>query len=268
MRVPDPHDSSADSPAPELRLDEISTYWSLLRSAHQGSGGSAVPARNALVMRYNGAIRKYLVALMGNEQEANEVAQEVVIRMLRGDFATATPERGRFRDYLKTAVRNEFVRYLKKKGRRAMVALDSIPEPTDETAAPPYAEHDQQWVAHWRSDLLEKTLRLLEDYQRQRPHEGNIYHDLMRLRMKHPENDNHQLALQLFEATGRRLSPEAFRGQLMRARRKFAELLLGQVAATLDKPTPEDVEEELFAVGLMNYVRDLLPSDWRTRDQF
>ncbi|MBI1914789.1 MAG: sigma-70 family RNA polymerase sigma factor [Planctomycetes bacterium] len=256
---------SVGAPAPDARLEEISTYWSLFRLAHQGTGASASAARNALVMRYNGAIHRYLAALLHNEQEAQEVTQEVVVRLLRGDFAAATPERGRFRDYLKAAVRNEYLRYVKKKGRRAAVSLEVLP-----SAANTFAEwlddpQDPHWLAEWRRDVLAKTMRVLQSYERET--EGNLYHTLMRLRTEHLDDDNSQLAQRVLEETGRAFSPEAFRGQLLRARRKFAELLLEHIAATLDQPTPENVEAELSDLGLLGYVRDLFPADRRNRGQ-
>jgi hypothetical protein len=39
----------------------------------------------------------------------------------------------------------------------------------------------------------------------------------------------------------------------------FAQLLVEEVAKTLDQASPSDVEEELTDLGLMTYVRDYLP---------
>src|SRR6516225_9748112 len=101
MNQPSPH--PAHGPA---RLDEIPTQWSLLRLAQQNSFRVAGPARNTLALRYAGAIRSYVGAQVKDQQDADEVAQEVLVRIIRGDFAGADPQRGRFRDLLKVAVRN------------------------------------------------------------------------------------------------------------------------------------------------------------------
>ncbi len=50
-------------------------------------------------------------------------------------------------------------------------------------------------------------------------------------------------------------SPEAFRKQLSRARRKFGELLIDKVARTMRNATPEEQEEELSSLDLLKYVR-------------
>ena len=60
------------------------------------------------------------------------------------------------------------------------------------------------------------------------------------------------------------IGPEAFRKQVSRARRLFAELLVAETARTLDNPTPLAVEEELIDIGVMKYVKAFLPADWRT----
>lgn len=65
-------------------------------------------------------------------------------------------------------------------------------------------------------------------------------------------------------AGGRTIRPEAFRKQVSRARRLFAELIVAETSRTLGDPTPLKVEEELIDIGVMKYVRPYLPTDWRT----
>ena len=73
------------------------------------------------------------------------------------------------------------------------------------------------------------------------------------------------LAARVSERTGQPLKADAFRKQLSRARRFFAGLLIDEVAQGLQERTPERVEEELVDLGLMPFVRDFLPPDWRSR---
>jgi hypothetical protein len=82
----------------------------------------------------------------------------------------------------------------------------------------------------------------------------------------HPEDDSATLAARTTALIGRPIRGDAFRKQLSRARRLFAELLLAEVARTLKKPTTAEVELELIEVGLMPYVSPYLPADWRNRD--
>src|SRR5262245_26787031 len=147
-------DPTPPPPEPGSRLDNISTQHSLLREAQQPSPASGVAARQALVMRYNRAVRRYLGALLRDEQDADEVAQEVVLKMLRGDFAGVKPERGRFRAYLKMAARSTALSYLSRKQR--------APAPRDDLdLQAPDGAGEEQWLAGWRKSLLGAALQAL-----------------------------------------------------------------------------------------------------------
>src|SRR2546430_1665631 len=105
-----------DPAKPRGRLEDIPTRWSLLRLATEPAT-QAGPARKALVLRYAGAIRGYVGAMTPDSADADELAQDIVVRLLRGDFAGADPARGRFRDLLKVSVRNQVRTFLSKKSR-------------------------------------------------------------------------------------------------------------------------------------------------------
>jgi hypothetical protein len=40
-------------------------------------------------------------------------------------------------------------------------------------------------------------------------------------------------------------------------------MLLEEVSRLITNPTPERVQEELATIGLMEYVKDFLPTDWK-----
>jgi hypothetical protein len=242
------------------RLDEIETNWCDLRTAHLTSVTLAGPARNALVLRYNGAIRRFLGVLIHDPHDLDEVAQEMVQRLLRGDFARADPTRGRFRDLLAVAARNLARSYWTRKQRRAArPLLADVPAAPEAESFP----QDEEIIANWRAEVLKLTWAELERYQRTHP--GSIAFTLLRLRTDHAEDDSEALAARLSRKVARPFRADAMRQQLRRARLRFAELLVQEVANALDQPTPDDIEEELIALGLMEYVRDFLPPDWRTR---
>ncbi len=72
-----------------LRLDQIETQWSLLLRAHEMASADAL---NTLVLRYSPVIRGYIRNLTRNDADADELAQEAVIRILKGDFFRSGPE--------------------------------------------------------------------------------------------------------------------------------------------------------------------------------
>jgi len=247
-------------PEPEhqpSRLEAISTRWTQLRRAHQGSILSAGEARDALVLRYLPAVRRYVGALVRNDQDADDIAQDVVLRLMSGDFAGADPERGRFRDLLKTAIRNMVRNFWDRQKRRRPAALDVA---SLEAAADPPDEGP--WLAAWRRSLLDLAWKALEQHERDRP--GSVAYTLLRLRTDHPDDTSEQLAARLSERTGRPHRAATARQQLRRARLQFADLLVAEVANGLDAPTPDRVEDELIALGLFELVRDFLPPDWKT----
>lgn len=238
----------APDPGPRLSLDRISTQWSVVNNPGQ------------FVVRYAPAIRGYLQAILRNAHEAEEVEQEFLMRVVQKGFARADPDRGRFRDYLKTSVRNAALTRLRKKKEAAYGDVAALGLSAADPAQP---ADDVVWLADWKRCLLDRAWRALDSHQHRSP--GNLFHTVLRAAVDHPEEDSKQLAARVSAEVGRELSPEAYRKQVSRARRMFAEFLVDEVAQTVEGGTAEGLEEELLETGLMDYIRDFLPEDWRGR---
>jgi RNA polymerase sigma-70 factor (ECF subfamily) len=228
---------------PASNLDRISTQWSQLDN----------PAH--FLMRYAPAVRSYLVALLKNPHDAEEATQEFLLRVMEQGFVRANPDRGRFRDYLKIAVRNAAMTLLRKRKAMSLQAVE--PSLADQTSA------EERWLATWRQCLLDKAWRALENYQHRHP--GNWAYTVLKTVVDQPQADSTCLARQVSAITGHALEPAAFRKQLSRARHRFAEFLVQEIADTLDRATPEEIETELGELGLLEYVKDFLPADWRAK---
>lgn len=233
---------------PKSRLDEISTRWNQVGDPLQ------------FVMRYGPAIEKYLHALIGNRDDAAEVSQQFLTSMLQHKFGSANPDQGRFRNYLKTAVRNAARMHFRSRQSQKNIASDEA-KLRDIPAREPRA--DETWLAEWRRIVLDRTWAALHRHQQSVADSPAFA--VMKLASQHGESeDSDTLAERLSQQTGRPIRAEAFRKQLSRARRLFAELLVREVAQTLEDPTAEDVEAELAETGLMKSIRQFLPKDWRT----
>src|SRR5262245_43217052 len=143
-------------PAPR-RLDEIPTQWTLLHLAHRPSLSTSGEARNVLVLRYASAIRNYVGALVRDEQEADELAQEVVVRLLRGQFAAASPDKGSFRRMLMVAAHNLVRTHYSRKQRQtgSAVDLEAVGELPDVPAL------EAEGLARWKQALLELAWKSL-----------------------------------------------------------------------------------------------------------
>src|SRR3954466_3601502 len=111
-----------DAFGPPPGLKQISTHWPLITDPAQ------------FVLRYAPAIRQYLVALLRNAHEADDVTQEFLLRGLLRGFVRTTHLRGRFRDYLKTAVRNAALSHLSRRADRGARGPDPdhLIQPEDE----------------------------------------------------------------------------------------------------------------------------------------
>jgi DNA-directed RNA polymerase specialized sigma24 family protein len=215
---------------PGSRLDDIGTNW--------GEVGDP----RLFVVRYAVAVRAYLRALLPNEADADDVEQQFLLNVVRRGFG-ATPAAGRFRDYLKTALRNAAITHLRRK--RA------------ERAVPPRAtaDGDDVWTREYRQCVLAGAWQELEAYQRRTP--GNLAHAVLRLVADHPEAAADELVRRL----GRPLSVPAFRKQLSRGRRLFARFVVAEVGRSIHPATPDDVRAELAELGLLSHLNGLLPGE-------
>lgn len=242
MREFPPH-----SDLPRHGLDQISTRWPLIQD----------PAR--FVMRYAPAIQGYLEVFLKNPHDVEDVCQAFLLRVLQRGIVEPSALHGRFRDYLIASVRNAALAHMR---RRTAVSMES--EQLQRLPAEVNVEFpaDEEWIARWRRVVLSTVWLALENHQAERP--GSVNYTVLRTLVDHPQEDSRQLAARVSERVGQSIRPETFRKQVSRARRLFAELLLEEIARTLENPTPIAIEEELIDIGVMKYVRAFLPSDWRT----
>jgi RNA polymerase sigma-70 factor (ECF subfamily) len=220
---------------PKTYLEHITTRWPLINNPVQ------------FVMRYAPAIRRYLAAILRDPHDLDDVIQEFLLKMIKGGLASEEQVRGRFRDYLKAAVRNAALTHLRKK---------KVPQAADgdlaALAAPP-DEGDREWLAEWRQALLNQAMEKLADHERHAP-EGRA-HTVVCLARDNPTLGSVELAALAQQRSGRPMTAEAFRKQLSRARGMLANLLVDEVRKTLDDPGPEQIEDELAALGLQEMVR-------------
>src|SRR6476619_5714252 len=142
----------ADDAIPD-RLSQISTLWTALRRAHGGDDDDDRRLLAGLIERYHTAAYRYLVATARNPGVAADLFQEFAVRFLRGDFRRASPDRGRFRDYLRATLINLARRRpgVLRPGPAAAADPDQLPAAdADESAAA-----DESFLAHWRESLLD-----------------------------------------------------------------------------------------------------------------
>jgi RNA polymerase sigma factor (sigma-70 family) len=238
----------------DLHLSRIQTLWSVVRQAHGDQTVGVESAQRVLLDRYGGAIHRYALAALRDEDAADDVFQEFALKFVRGEFGKVDPERGRFRAFVKTVVYRLIVDYQRRKKKRVLESPlhSNIEEPLagDEVGA-----NDEFFRASWRAELLDRCWKSLEETERDG---GKPYYTVMRYRVDHPDAHSPELAEGLSKQLGKSINAGAVRVLLHRAREEFADVLLGEVTDSLDDSSLDEVEQELIELGLLDYCRPAL----------
>jgi RNA polymerase sigma-70 factor (ECF subfamily) len=230
--------SSGSSSAERVWLNRISTRW------------TAVNNPTLFVRRYGPAIRKYIATLIHDPNDAEEAEQEFMLRMVQKGFHTADANKGKFRYYLITIVRNAVMQWLLRRNQIPHTSVDLEQMPVSEAS-------QLEWTSDWRKCILKAAWKSLEKYQKRTT--NNLFCTALRVSAQYPDEDSPTLAKRVSELSGQQLTPEAFRKQLSRARKRFADLIVQEVARTLAEPTLEGIKDELNCLDLMKYVKGYLP---------
>jgi len=233
-------------------LSRISTLWTQLFRAHGGCAEEARAAQEAIIERYSSTVYRYLRKVLGDADAADEVFQQFALGLVRGDFRHADPSKGRFRDYLKLSL----LRLVSKYRRRAA----GEPLGAEQAAASQAFQTEDQltsaFLASCRDDLLDRAWAKLRDLESQT---GQPFFSVLDYRAHHPQATSEQMAEDLSGQPGcRGATPAGVRKTLERARMKFADLLLDEVAEGLGSPTRDALEQEIIDLGLHSYCRSAL----------
>jgi RNA polymerase sigma-70 factor (ECF subfamily) len=244
-----------DQDSRSQRLSRISTLWSLVAEAHHGPAEVASAAQHVLMERYSGAVHRYLLGALRDADAADELFQEFCLRFLRGDFRRADPQRGRFRDFVKTALFHLIVDYQKRprRGQAPPLALVGGSEPA--TSPPKFTASEQEFLDSWREELMDRAWLGLAEIERKT---GQPCYSVLRFRTDQPALSSTEMAQQLSRQLGKPLTVPAVRQALYRAREKFTDLLLDEVARSLQDPSAEEVTQELIDLGLLAYCQTAL----------
>lgn len=222
----------------QSRIDRITTQWSVVKDTSH------------FALRYAPAIRNYIASLASNPSDIEDILQNFLFRVVKNGFHRERIDEGKFRYYLKSAVRNA----VRSHYRRKQVDLDQGDLFRD--LASPESDGEDPWTAEWRECLLDRTWQALERYESDSaPH---LSYSILKLAVDHPAESSPQLAARASELAGRQISDAAYRQQLHRTRKRFAEFLVDEVAATIERPGSGDIESELVDLGLIGYVRGFL----------
>jgi RNA polymerase sigma-70 factor (ECF subfamily) len=236
------------------RLSAIETQWTALFRAHRDQGDATTAAQRQLLLRYYGAVYRYLLGILRDTVAAEELTQDFAVRFLRGDFRRADPQRGRFRDFLKTALRHLAQDYWRKREKAPAHLAEGSGQPIA-AGSEENEECDKAFLDNWREELLAQTWKSLAAFQES---SGQLSYAVLRCKVEQPQLHSADLAARLGVHRGKPLTANGVRQLLYRARRKFAELLVEEVSRSLQTSDPATLGEELIALKLFTYCQTAL----------
>jgi RNA polymerase sigma-70 factor (ECF subfamily) len=226
-------------------LTNLETSWTTIRTAHlPGPAGQA--AMRDLIGRYHDAVERYLRLKLRDRNLADEVFQDFWTKLLDHKLAGADCNKGRFRDYLRTVLHRLIVDHFRGK------KLHSLP-PGD--LLDPNVQ-DVEYDRVWREAIIRRVWSRLDTFEASMA--KNRYATVLHLRVENLDASIEELSERLSRESGTRISPEAFRKTLQRARAKFLELLIEELRVTIHPATPADIEAEIYDLGLGNLYRRYL----------
>lgn len=235
-------DDDTKIPSSNPHLTDLVTCWTTVRTAHTaGPEGQAAMAE--LISRYHDAVERYLRIKLRDQNLADEVFQEFWTKLLTHKLAGADNTKGRFRDYLRTVIHRLIIDHFR--GRK----VQGLPPGDLVDPSSPDADYDRVW----HDVVIKRVWSRLDTYEAGTP--KNRYATVLRLRVENPDASIDELAEKLSRETDKRITSEAFRKTLQRARGKFLELLVQELRETIHPCTQEDIEAEIYDLGLGSLYR-------------
>ncbi len=238
----------------QLQLPQFpTTHWSAVLQAGKGDSPAASAALEELCRTYWYPLYAYVRRQGRSPEEAEDLTQSFFERLLEKDYVKlADPERGRFRSFLVSALKNfltdEWTRSTRQKrgGGCALLSWDRqsaeqryAREPVDQMT--PEKIFEKQWAIA----LLEQVLGRLEQEQVQAGRE-HLFQEVKGWLW----GDKGTLAYaDLAEQLG--LTESALKSAVHRLRLRYRELLRAEIGRTV--ATPLEVQEEWE--GLMVALR-------------
>lgn len=238
----------------EDRLSRISTIWSMVLKANRGGVEGDADALEEMIHRYHGAVYRYFLGAVRNNDTADELFQEFALRFARGGFRNADPGKGRFRDFLRTVLINLIHDHGRAKLRRMESISPESPEPADSSDD---LSLEDSFTVSWREELLDRAWKRLAELEAQ---EGQPYHTVLRYRAENPEGRSSEIAVAMTEQLqpARPFTDVGIRKLLQRAREQFADGLIEEVGSSLSSADLARIEEELIDLDLLAYCRSAL----------
>jgi RNA polymerase sigma-70 factor (ECF subfamily) len=228
--------------------------------AGQGEGSIAEQARGELLVRYHDAVYRYLCAKLGDSDAACELFSRFAERVveIHPFLQRANPEKGRFRDYLKSVLSRMVIDYHRENQReqkkRREITPGSDHEPMQAETDP---GNDVEFQKVWVEELMNHAWKGLEQVEKTK---GQPYHSLLLYKAQNPQVRSEAMAQHFTTVLGKPMSAANIRQLLHRGQELLSDLLVEEVARSLRDGenatvSAERVEEELINLQLFDKFR-------------
>jgi DNA-directed RNA polymerase specialized sigma24 family protein len=221
------------------------THWSVIMAAGQTNSAYAAAALEQLCRTYWYPLYAYVRRRGYSPEDAQDGTQSFFARLLEGDLLPrASPERGRFRSFLLTALQNfladqrDRATAVKRGSGQSLISLDALDgearyafEPVEEVSP------DKLFERRWATTVLEGAWTRLEA-QYAADGKSDWFRELRRF------NSTQESAPGYAEAAANLGLPEnTVKSLVHRMRRRYRTLLRAEIARTVGDP--EEIDEEI-----------------------
>ena len=230
---------------PRQASDFASTQWSLVLRAGQRGNQQAEFALASLCQRYWFPLYAYVRRRVADVHRAQDLTQDFFARLLdKNVLASASPDRGRFRSFLLTSLKNFLANEWDREGARKRggdlqcLSLDWDSGESRLQVEPAHLQTpEREFERQWALSLLEIVVqRLSAEFVAS----GKTRHfELLKQTLTGDRSSFDYLAI----ATEMQISEDAARQAAHRLRKRYRELLREEVAATVE--SDNEIEDEI-----------------------
>jgi RNA polymerase sigma-70 factor (ECF subfamily) len=225
----------------------VSTHWSVVLTVQQADSHAAAAALNHLCQAYWYPLYSFARRQGHSPEDASDLTQEFFAQLLaRGGLNSASPERGRFRNFLLGSFRNLMANEWKKANRQKrggqaeVFSLDELDaearyrlEPRDDCT--PEKLYDRRWA----ETILGRVVQRLQGECDGDGQERGRRFEVLKTFLLDPKG-----TLSLAEAAAQLgLSVIATKGVVHRLRQRYREIFREEIAHTVARP--EEVDDEI-----------------------
>lgn len=218
------------------------TRWSLLRDVSSAEEETAAKALVSFCELYRAPLLAYARATVADHQDAEDYIQGFFEKLMERNFLkSADPNRGRLRTFLLTCLKRHIADELRKKsaakrgGGVQQVPLDHAEQVPCSTPGP-----DELYHRKWALLLLERTVHNLRNSWAEAGKE-ELFDQLKPWLGFAPESDSDRAEL----ANRLGITKGSLKTTLYRLRKDYREILMQEIAETLEEKTPDRVMEEM-----------------------